>query len=168
LIARTPSTYLAHGMRVTVSISTREDPLLVAYWFGGARSPNVDWHQRHGVVAEDVDYLYSYSVSPWLVVGVRGALELKLAVCSGAKTLPFVFKDVGTGPLILVDNKFFAPGAAQEDCQARRRELRCPGRQDQAAIPECSQNRLRADARGGRATRVGFAWSGWTPACSRS
>ena len=68
----------------------------------------MDRHQRHRVVAENVDDLHCDGVASGLRVCVGRAHEFEVAVLAGAEAFPFVLEDVAAGPAFLErrDNQF--------------------------------------------------------------
>ena len=65
------------------------------------QSPHCDRHERHGVVAEDVDDFDGDDVAARFVVGVGCRLQLQVSALARAEALPFVLEDVGAGPAFL-------------------------------------------------------------------
>ena len=60
-----------------------------------------DGHERHGVIAEDVDHLHGDRVAPRRPVNVRRRRELQFSLLACPEALPLVLEDVGAGPAIL-------------------------------------------------------------------
>ena len=58
-------------------------------------------HERHRVVAKDVDDLHRDDVAAGFRVNVAHGLEFKIAVLTRAKALPLVLEDEGAGPAFL-------------------------------------------------------------------
>jgi hypothetical protein len=55
-------------------------------------------HQRHGVVAEDIDDFYRDGVAARLLIGVRRGDQFQFSILAGAEALPLVLEDIATGP----------------------------------------------------------------------
>ena len=62
-------------------------------------SPHTHRHQRHRIVAEDVNHLDRHRVAPRPVIAVLGGDQLQLAA-AGAEALPCVLEDVATGSVL--------------------------------------------------------------------
>lgn len=57
-------------------------------------------HERHRVVAEDINHLYGNGVPTRSGISVEHGNEFQLSVLPSAKALPFIFKKVVAGPSI--------------------------------------------------------------------
>ena len=71
-----------------------------------AASGHRHWHERHRVVAEDVDDFRGDRVAAGLRLGVCRREEV--AVAAGAEALPLVLEDVGPGPALFEVDQFLA------------------------------------------------------------
>ena len=60
--------------------------------------PHRHRHERHGVVAEDVDDFDGNDIAARFIVRVRCGLQFEVAALARAEALPFVLEDVGAGP----------------------------------------------------------------------
>jgi hypothetical protein len=78
------------GDQAKVPTMIGEDPFMFA-------SSHMYRHQRHRIVAEDVNHLHRHSVAPRPVVAVLGSGQFQLAA---AEALPCVLEDVATGSVL--------------------------------------------------------------------
>ena len=68
-------------------------------------------HERHRVVAEDVDHLHGDRVAPGCSYVCWRRRQFELAVLAGPEALPLVLEDVGAGPTFLEVVGSSAPAA---------------------------------------------------------